>query len=475
VAKKEKLGSLRRAFSKLFPQRARTAQADSANRRAGRAAERVQGGGDHNVSASAPEPPAGEGNEVASTAKATVVESAPLVADDGPIEVDPDETDELLVPSFSIRIGLDNEKARQLFEKHGFRYAPRRIVGEGEPPAKLRRVEKPIRMRLHWVCHECQCHFTKDKICKGCGHPRCDSCIKTPSKKVKQQIVAETKQANDAQAEISIAPTLEPNVELDEKAGATISTEPDWNQPLQSDDQEGDGDREDLAQVYKYTMHVRPKNAEYLILRPKTQIIRRQCHKCETPFLPASRTECENCQHTRCTLCPRWPPKADKWPAGSPGDEQPLDGLPSVRPVQRVYKKPRQRVRYTCHHCQALFVDPRTCGACGHGKCDDCTRYPYVSLHYHLHQTDVLTLGIGPRRNRRYQIPSSFARWRNDWPRTTSSKRLGLPPSDSRALNDSHRAFSITKFSVLFSEAIMRLLELLRLTILHLEGLHDLH
>lgn len=138
-----------------------------------------------------------------------------------------------------------------------------------------------------------------------------------------------------------------------------------------------DAEDDEVIKAYRYTMQVRPKCAEYLVLRPKTQIIRRQCHKCDTAFLPASRQECENCQHKRCSLCPRWPAKLDKWPRGSPGDEQPSpEDVLLVPAVQRVFKKPRQRVRYTCDQCQEVFLDRHTCRNCGHSRCGNCSRYP---------------------------------------------------------------------------------------------------
>ncbi|KAI6864688.1 hypothetical protein KC338_g5342 [Hortaea werneckii] len=47
-----------------------------------------------------------------------------------------------------------------------------------------------------------------------------------------------------------------------------------------------------------------------------------------------------------------------------------------VKTVQRVYKKPRQRVRYTCNRCQTIFVDAERCRSCGHDRCSDCNRDP---------------------------------------------------------------------------------------------------
>lgn len=46
--------------------------------------------------------------------------------------------------------------------------------------------------------------------------------------------------------------------------------------------------------------------------------------------------------------------------------------------VERVEKKARMRVRYTCHSCQTTFGRDKICTKCSHdrGKCTECVRYP---------------------------------------------------------------------------------------------------
>lgn len=58
-------------------------------------------------------------------------------------------------------------------------------------------------------------------------------------------------------------------------------------------------------------------------------------------------------------------------------DDQ-MDHPPMVQAVQRVYRKPRQRVRYTCEHCETLFIDSDRCVECGHERCQSCLREPYA-------------------------------------------------------------------------------------------------
>ena len=309
-----------------------------------------------------------------------------LLVDDGELlEVDDNHNDsgKALLPIISSRSGISEEKSHQLFEKYGLTYEPRvKRSEEQEPPGKVRRVEKPVRIRIHWLCHECNSHFARDRTCASCGHRRCRECTRNPPKKVRQIIgsMKQTKEHDDqpeamppATTKETIAPVASET--LDEYTVATLLLAAP-SQSLKKDDHEGEHDSP-AAEGYKLAMQARPRSGHDLVLRPKSQIIRRSCHKCEMQFIPASRTECEHCQHTRCILCPRYPAKSEKWPMGSPGDEQaPADEARMVRTVQRVYKKPRQRVRYICDQCQTVFVDAERCRQCGHQRCNHCTRNP---------------------------------------------------------------------------------------------------
>lgn len=46
--------------------------------------------------------------------------------------------------------------------------------------------------------------------------------------------------------------------------------------------------------------------------------------------------------------------------------------------VERIERKTRMRVRYTCHSCQTSFGRDKVCTKCSHdrSKCSDCVRYP---------------------------------------------------------------------------------------------------
>lgn len=317
----------------------------------------------------------------ASTARpSTPNDLAPLVVDSG-AAIDVDDSDEPLLPIFTTRVGLNEDRARELFDKYGLVYQPRRRTTEQEPPNKVRRVEKPVRIRVHWECHECHSNLARNRICGSCGHRRCTDCKRSPAKRVRE-IIESTKQLKEQEdqqrsAAGSTSAALAAPLAVDEqdKIASVPSPEHAVDQPLEKDDQPGKDDT--ALDHYKMVMQTRPRNGEDLILRPKTQIIRRSCHQCEKPFIPASRTECENCQHNRCTLCPRHPSKPEKWPMGSPGDEKAPEADPRmVRAVQRVYKRPRQRVRYTCERCQLTIVNPDGICDCGHARCGNCVRNP---------------------------------------------------------------------------------------------------
>ncbi|KAK7432653.1 hypothetical protein QQZ08_000862 [Neonectria magnoliae] len=144
-----------------------------------------------------------------------------------------------------------------------------------------------------------------------------------------------------------------------------------------------------------------PDDTVLRVDKPIRMRVRRTCHKCSATFSAAK--ECPNCQHARCTQCTRYPPKrteaeiiasrerraaiikANKENAPIiPDYSYPFSDKKIVltRPSKTggqdlVHKKPRQRVRRTCHDCQTLFVSgKKTCEKCGHVRCTDCPRDP---------------------------------------------------------------------------------------------------
>ncbi|KAM0147734.1 hypothetical protein ACHAQE_010007 [Botrytis cinerea] len=134
------------------------------------------------------------------------------------------------------------------------------------------------------------------------------------------------------------------------------------------------------------------------IEKPIRMRIHRTCHKCDTTF--GANKICTNCEHPRCTKCPRYPlkkkekgktavanigptkvevdrewKKAEKLIMTLPS--QKLGGQPLVR------KKPMQRVRRTCHECSTLFTaGNKICTTCSHTRCADCPRNPSKTKKY---------------------------------------------------------------------------------------------
>lgn len=141
---------------------------------------------------------------------------------------------------------------------------------------------------------------------------------------------------------------------------------------------------------------------EEMVLRTDKDIrmrVRYQCHRCDTP-LPSSK-QCKKCHHTRCTKCPRDPPKDTDEAAThrrtrkseaqiTPHFVPPIivdyrwddPGYVLTRPSKTggqdlVHKDSRQRVRRTCHECETIFAaGANFCDKCGHRRCTDCPREP---------------------------------------------------------------------------------------------------
>ncbi|KAF1810316.1 hypothetical protein P152DRAFT_368323, partial [Eremomyces bilateralis CBS 781.70] len=209
---------------------------------------------------------------------------------------------------------LQQERTRKLFEKYGLTLSENEWQPPPSAPTSVKRVEKPIRMRVRRNCHRCNTVFAGDKVCSKCEHKRCKKCPRHPSKKPK-----------DGAAE------KKPSAPPKHKDPVIITR----------------GSRHFVRQInlMKYT-----------------------CHQCETDFRPSLNT-CERCEHARCPLCPKSRAKFFV-----PGEEEEVELLPAVK---RVHKKPRQRVRWTCEACATTFVErSKKCEKCNHDRCDKCIRKP---------------------------------------------------------------------------------------------------
>ncbi|KAK3294664.1 uncharacterized protein B0H64DRAFT_463642 [Chaetomium fimeti] len=215
------------------------------------------------------------------------------------------------------------ERAKKLGELYGLELPPSEWH---KTEGHALRVEKPIRMRVHRKCHLCSTSFGVGRECPNCTHPRCKQCPRIPPKRTE----AEKEESRKKRAAII--------KERAEKAPII----PDWDP------------------TPKKIVLKRPAKTggQDLYYRKPRQRIRRTCCGCEK--LLAGTKTCEGCQHTRCTDCPRDPPKKDKYPYGYPGD------APSARIGH-----------YQCASCKHIFSTPPTdepvCVKCSHTQCDRLT------------------------------------------------------------------------------------------------------
>lgn len=247
-----------------------------------------------------------------------------------------------------MRSQIDAERANRLGERFKL---PAIEAHEfpSKPDKEALRIEKPIRIRIHRTCHKCQTTFGGNKICATCQHPRCSKCPRYPVKKAKTE---------GAKGKEKEAP----------KALVEGAIEPDtyWG----------------LTEKYVLTIPSRT-GGQPLVRKKPMQRVRRTCHECSTLFLAGAKI-CTNCEHVRCTDCPRDPAKKKKYPDGYPGD---VYSATSTQPL-----------KYSCHQCTKVFpavphpnspegiaaaADPPPapkCVRCGHTKCSECPRAPIVMV-----------------------------------------------------------------------------------------------
>ena len=300
------------------------------------------------------------------------------------------------------------------------------------PPSQLARVEKQIRMRVRIICHCCRTNYSASKECTNCHHQRCEKCTRIPAKKTRKGKKREQGMRVADRAEITGLPSAARTNLIVSSAVGTGA--------LSSDD------AEDEAETPRSARKIVPKKPKRrkevpltvpsrtggleLIRKEPLQRIHRYCCKCHSSFVRDSKA-CSQCSHLRCTKCPRVPPKLDKWPAGYPGDIIPAE---QERPPRK-WKKPRVRVRWTCHECRKLFMEREyQCANCSHARCEDCQREPPKRGRTHFSgeavrsvQDRLATVGTTSERSDRASEPSLVAPSFGEAPETPDAATLRAP------------------------------------------------
>ncbi|KAI9865244.1 MAG: hypothetical protein M1824_003396 [Vezdaea acicularis] len=252
------------------------------------------------------------------------------------------------------RSAIQQEKARALFAKYGLTLEPHEWSFPTREPVE--RVEKPIRMRVHRHCHQCATAFARSKVCPNpqCGHTRCQACPRYPAKKSKSSGAGDGGPG---------------------KSRSTGAAAPGL--PLRTPATGIRYGEDSRTRQLKGQLRIPSRTgAQDLVYKPARQRVHRTCHRCQTEF--GREKVCPNCTHVRCSDCPRDPAHKKKYPNGYSGDVPAVvEPAPPRQLQERVLRKPVRRVKWVCHACEKYFVDgEKTCGACGHGRCGDCKRYP---------------------------------------------------------------------------------------------------
>ncbi len=236
------------------------------------------------------------------------------------------------------------------------------------------RVEKAIRMRVRIICHYCRTNYFVSKECTSCHHRRCEKCTRLPPKNKNNK---NKNKEGQPQRAVPGGPSVLA------VAGSRVLREAPVDAAALSAD-EG-GDEAEMPLLLAKAIPKRPKRKQEVPLvkpsrtgaqdlsgREPVQRVHRICCKCQRRFIRDS-NGCSHCRHFRCSKCPRVPSKIEQRPSGHLGDIIPEEPEPKARQ----WKKPRVRVRWTCHECRKPFMEGEyRCADCSHARCSDCERDP---------------------------------------------------------------------------------------------------
>lgn len=105
-------------------------------------------------------------------------------------------------------------RSRAAYAKYGIHIKPNADADTIKLHTKLLRVEKPIRVRLHWSCHNCAANFGSSRTCTACGHERCRKCPRLPSQKVREALKG-TKTLREVEEKVKRAEPGQENVAVE--------------------------------------------------------------------------------------------------------------------------------------------------------------------------------------------------------------------------------------------------------------------
>ena len=245
-------------------------------------------------------------------------------------------------------------------------------------PATARRVQKSARMRTHRSCHECGVDFGHGIHCRACHHRLCGECPRTPGRGIKEamaqarefpfHVVSEESSTTSPDLLMAEAPTAvsdqldisSNNMPSSSKQVAHPSISLD---PIAAEDSflptlEVDDDIPDCAPIRIAHTSRHGKDKQITSTSPRSSH-----HSKDHPLI-----------YQVCLLIGLTVPYSIST------IRDPILRAPAG--VQRIYRKPRQRVRYTCHECSTPFQSHgRTCDKCAHERCLECRERPSHKSH----------------------------------------------------------------------------------------------
>ncbi|KAI4850204.1 hypothetical protein E4T44_02887 [Aureobasidium sp. EXF-8845] len=254
------------------------------------------------------------------------------------------------------RASVYQERVLKLRDRYGMN-----IAGSDRStfPATAQRVQKTARMRVHRSCHECGVDFGHGIHCRACHHRLCGECPRTPGRGVKEAMAqAREFPFHVVSEESSSSPDL-----LMAEAPTAVSDQLDI--------------LDNMASSSKY------------VSKPSTSL---DPIVAKHSFLPILEVDDElpdcapirivhNSRHGKGKQIESHSPRSSHHiPYSISTIRDPILKAPAG--VQRVYRKPRQRVRYTCHECSTPFQSHgRICGKCAHERCLECRDQPSRKSH----------------------------------------------------------------------------------------------